>query len=291
MTALRGTPAVALTIAGSDSGAGAGLQADLKTFAALGVFGTTAVTAVTAQSTIAVKAVDTVPASLVELQVRTVTEDLRPTAAKTGMLATGETVKAVAALAEEGVLPALVVDPVLVASTGDPLSGPDVAEAYLRHLLPLAHVVTPNLSEAAILTGSPVGTLDQMREAAVRIGGLGPQWVVVKGGHLDEGAPGTVGRRAVDVVWDGATLSEMESPFVGTRNVHGTGCTFSAAVAAYMALGRPAGEAIASAKTYVHRSIAGGAAWRLGDGHGPLDHFGWSRQPVPPSSSARTSIG
>ncbi|MDA8391242.1 MAG: bifunctional hydroxymethylpyrimidine kinase/phosphomethylpyrimidine kinase [Actinomycetota bacterium] len=263
-----------MTIAGSDSGGGAGLQADLKTFAALGVFGTSAVTAVTAQSTVTVEALDTVAPSLVALQVRTVVDDMRPAAAKTGMLATGETVRVVAGLVADGVLPPLVVDPVLVASTGKALSGPDVVDAYVRHLLPVAHVVTPNLAEAAILVGHPVSTLDHMREAALEIAALGPTWVVVKGGHLAPAA-GTKGR-AVDVVWDGTRLSEIGTPFVDTTNVHGTGCTFSAAVAAFIASGKVTGEAIDSAKQYVHRSIAGAASWRLGAGHGPLDHFGWS---------------
>jgi hydroxymethylpyrimidine/phosphomethylpyrimidine kinase len=261
------TPPVAITIAGTDSGGGAGIAADLKTFAAHGVFGTFAVTAVTAQNTASVDAVRVMEPSLVEAQIRSVSSDLAPRGAKTGMLATPEIVALVTQMAAEGRLPPLVVDPVLVASSGDPLfEGSGTEEAY-RALAATATVLTPNMPEASLLVGRPVESVEQMEEAAREMRALGAGLVVVKGGHLRS-------RSALDVVFDGKAMSHLESPFVESRNVHGTGCSFAAAVAANIALGRDPMAAVLAAKRYVHRAILLAASWRLGRGHGPIDHFG-----------------
>jgi hydroxymethylpyrimidine/phosphomethylpyrimidine kinase len=289
---------VALVIAGSDSGSGAGLQADLKTMSALGVFATTAVTAVTAQNTAAVVGVHPIPEAMVEAQIRTVVEDLPVAAVKTGMLGTGGVVETVARLAAEGLLPQLVVDPVLVASTGRPLVDAEGVEAYRRALLPRALVVTPNLWEAALLadvgadvSGGPRSdgpgseSVAGMTELARRIHDLGPRWVLVKGGHLPGVESSTGGPRpdqVADVLFDGREVTVLTGPRVETSNTHGTGCSLSSAVAARLALGADVPEAVAAAKAFVHDALVGGAAWRLGRGHGPLDHFGWS---VPGSGS------
>ncbi len=260
------TPRVALSIAGSDSGGGAGIQADMRTFAALGVFGTMAVTCVTAQNTTEVRAVHVVPPGMVAEQVAAVLDDLPVAAAKTGMLGTEAMVKQVAALAER--LPVLVVDPVLVASSGAALTDGSTLGAYRTELFPLATVVTPNLLEAAALLEEDLRSLGDARRAARRLGELAPV-VVVKGGHLDDP------ERSVDVVWDGSDLWEIDRPRVRTRNTHGSGCSFSAAIAANLALGLGVRAALEQANSFVHAALAGGAGWHLGAGPGPLDHFGW----------------
>lgn len=267
------TPPVALTIAGSDSGGGAGVQADLKAFAALGVFGTSAVTALTAQNTRGVTGVHVVPAAFVVEQVEAVLADLPVAAVKTGMLATGEIVAAVAELAAAGRLPRLVVDPVMVASSGARLLEPDAERGYVTQLLPHAEVLTPNLLEAQVLLGDAITTLAEQRDAARALGELGPRTVVVKGGHPVR----DTGPDAVDIVWDGRALTELRAPRVAGRNDHGTGCTFAAATAAGLARGLGVPEALANAKALVARAVAGAAGWRLGAGHGPLDPLGWSR--------------
>ncbi len=269
------TPPVALTIAGSDSGGGAGVQADLKAFAALGVFGTSALTALTAQSTTGVSGVLPVPGEFVVAQVEAVLADLPVAAVKTGMLGTLEVVRAVAGLAER--LPQLVVDPVMVASSGDRLLAAEAERAYVELLLPVATVLTPNLLEAQALLGAAIGTLEEQRAAARELGALGPRVVVVKGGHATADSAG----EAVDVVWDGTSLWELRAPRLPTGNTHGTGCTFAAATAAGLARGLPVAEALARAKAYVGRALAGGATWRLGAGHGPLDHLLWSERGAP----------
>jgi len=268
------TPRVALTIAGSDSGGGAGVQADLKTFAALGVFGTSAITALTAQNTRGVSGVHAVPGAFVVAQVEAVLGDLDVRAVKTGMLGTAEVVVAVAGLAAAGRLPHLVVDPVMVASSGDRLLEPAAERAYVELLLPHAAVLTPNLQEAEVLLGTGIGSLAEQREAARALGALGPRVVVVKGGH----ATADTQDEAVDVVWDGSRLRELRAPRMATGNTHGTGCTFAAATAAGLAQGLGVGEAVDRAKAYVCRALAGGAGWRLGGGHGPLDHLLWSER-------------
>jgi len=264
------TPPVALTIAGSDSGAGAGLQADLKTFAALGVFGTSAVTAVTAQNTATVRAVTPLDPDEVVAQVDAVLDDFTVRAVKTGLLATPGTVAAVARLAGEDRLPNLVVDPVIVASTGRRLLDPAAEATYREALLPHAAVATPNRREAEVLVGGPCRGLDELADAAARIGALGAAAVVVTGGDADPGDGD-----AVDVVWGVDGLRELRAPRVASRHTHGSGCSFAAAVAAGLALGHPLRDALLGAKSFVHDAIESASCWQLGSGHGPLNHFRW----------------
>ena len=256
---------IALTIAGSDSGGGAGIQADLKTFAACGVYGTSVVTAVTAQNTLGVTAWEPVSTELVIAQIEAVGEDLPPAAVKTGMLATAAIVEAVAATIAELDLPNLVVDPVMIAKGGDRLVREDAVAAIRTELLKLAEVVTPNIPEAEVLTGSSIRTLDDMRAAARRIRALGPRVVVVKGGHLPAGDV------VIDVVCSSGAEFDLRGPRFDTRHTHGTGCTFAAAIAAYLALGQPVDEALRSARAYLEGAIR--HAPGLGAGHGPLNHF------------------
>src|SRR3954453_6231246 len=250
---------VALTIAGSDSGAGAGAQADLKTFAAHGVFGTTAIMAVTAQNTAQVTGIHAVPAEFVARQGEAVISDFDVRAVKTGMLATAEIVRVVAGRAARGDLPNLVVDPVMVASSGDRLLEEDAVEAYRELLFPVATVITPNLREAALLVGRPLESVTDMERAARELQRGGAEYVMVKGGHLP-------GQQAVDVVFDGDDFTLLEAPWVDTTNVHGTGCTLAAATAAQLALGASVPVALERAKRYVHGALAGAAAWKLGRG-------------------------
>jgi hydroxymethylpyrimidine/phosphomethylpyrimidine kinase len=274
------TPAVALTIAGSDSGGGAGIQADLVTFAALGVHGTSAVTALTAQNTRGVDAVHVPPVELLRSQIDAVLSDLPVAAVKTGMLATEPVIRAVAEYAAAGRLPNLVVDPVLVSSTGARLLDAGAERAYIEALFPHALVVTPNTREVAALLGRDVGSVDDAVAAARELGGYGPAWVVVKGGHLR--GDGT-GGDAVDVVVEAATgqVSELRRPRVDTANDHGTGCTFGAAVAASLARGAGVPAALAAAKDFVHAGLVASVGWRLGGGHGPVGKLGaWTGQPA-----------
>lgn len=263
------TPPAALSIAGSDSGGSAGIQADMRTFAALGVFGTTAITCVTAQNSVEVRTVLSLPAALVRQQVEAVLDDVPVAGAKTGLLPTEEIVREVAALVPR--LPPLVVDPVMVATSGARLTDEATIDACRQLLFPLAAVVTPNLKEAGVLLGEPLSTLADAREAARRLGELAPV-VVVKGGHLDDP---TV---SVDVVWDGGSCWEISRARVETKNTHGSGCTFSAAIAAGLAAGLDVAQAIERANEFVHTAIQGGAGWELGAGAGPLDHFGWKEE-------------
>ncbi|MDZ7675074.1 MAG: bifunctional hydroxymethylpyrimidine kinase/phosphomethylpyrimidine kinase [Acidimicrobiales bacterium] len=265
------TPRVALTVAGSDSAGGAGIQADLRTFAALGVHGASAIAAVTAQSTRAVAGVDLVPVDFVVRQIESVTDDLDVAAVKTGFLGEVGLVAALARLVDEGRLPAPVVDPVLVTSTGARMFDPALEAAYLEHLLPRTRVATPNRVEAGLLLGRPVNTVDDMATAAADLLDIGPEVVVVKGGDAaDEGD------RAVDVVASGTGVERLELPLVDTDNDHGSGCSFAAATAAGLALGHDPLDAVRAAKQFVHEALEGAAGWRLGAGHGPIDHFGWT---------------
>lgn len=257
-------PPIALTIAGSDSGGGAGIQADLKTFHAFGVFGTSAVTAITAQNTLGVSAVHPVPVSVVRAQLDAVATDLPPRAVKTGMLATAELVEAVGIAMRDLGLGNYVMDPVMVATSGDRLLDADAESALVRHLLPLAAVVTPNLHEVEILTGDPVHTVRQAAEAARRLVEMGAGAALVKGGHLE-------GDEAVDVLWDGSREHVWRRPRMETRSTHGTGCTLSAAITAGLARGRPLDEAVDRAVAYVARAIR--TAPGFGSGRGPLNHF------------------
>lgn len=266
-------PPVALTIAGSDSGGAAGIQADLRAFAALGVYGTTAVTAVTAQNTVGVQDVHVIPAEHVDAQIGSVVTDLRPSAVKTGMLATEATIAAVAARARRGDLANLVVDPVMVASTGHRLLDRQAERAYVERLFPHALVVTPNLREAAVLVGRELRTVEDMVSAARQLAETGARHVVVKGGHLG-------GSSAVDVIWTGTKATVLSVPRVETANVHGTGCTLSAAVAAHLALGNSPVEAIERAKAFLTKALRGAAAWTLGSGQGPVDTLAWAAEVV-----------
>lgn len=257
----------ALTIAGSDSGGGAGIQADLKTFAAHGVYGTSAVTAITAQNTVGVAAVFPLPIDLVEAQIDAIASDIGVDAAKTGMLATAETVERVAAAVQRLAIPFLVVDPVMIAKSGDRLLDESAVSAIRTSLLPRAYVVMPNRMEAEVLAGMSIDSLEDARTAARRIIDFGAAAVIVKGGHLPT-------EEVVDVLFDGEAFREFSGPRVVSRNTHGTGCTFAAAVAANLALGLALEEATDRAKRYVTGAIRQGIA--LGRGHGPLDHF-WQR--------------
>jgi len=257
----------ALTIAGSDSGGGAGIQADLKTFAALGVYGTSAITAVTAQNTLGVTAWEPVPTELVIAQIEAIAGDIPPAAVKTGMLATAAIVEAVSASIEGLELPNLVVDPVMIAKGGDRLLREDAVAALKTHLLKLAEVLTPNIPEAEALTGSRIATHDDMRAAARRIRALGPRVVVLKGGHLDSPDNDDL----VDVVCTPDTEFDLRGPRIATVHTHGTGCTFAAAIVAGLALGRGVEDAIREARSYLEGAIR--HAPGLGAGHGPLNHF------------------
>jgi hydroxymethylpyrimidine/phosphomethylpyrimidine kinase len=254
----------ALTIAGSDSCGGAGIQADLKTFAAHGVYGLTAITAVTAQNTLGVTASQALPADLVTAQIEAVAADPGINAVKTGMLATAAIVEAVAAAIEGLDLPRVVVDPVMFAKSGHRLLEADAMDALRAELLPRALVVTPNLAEAELLAGVRIRSLENAREAACRLLELGLNAVIVKGGHL-------AGPEAIDLLADGEGTMELTAARVETRSTHGTGCTFSAAIAANLALGLDLREAARRAKAYLTGAIR--HAPGIGKGHGPLAHF------------------
>jgi hydroxymethylpyrimidine/phosphomethylpyrimidine kinase len=260
------TPPVACTVAGSDPSAGAGLQADLKAFAACGVYGTSVVTAVTAQSTTGVGGVHPGPPGMVAEQIDAVASDLAPAAWKTGMLATEEILAAVVERLRHHRAANLVVDPLLRSTSGWPLLPASAVPALREGLLPLATVVTPNLDEAAALTGVAVEGLDDARRAVVALCGMGPRIAVVTGGHL-------AGEMVVDVVFDaeeGIRL-ELDYPRVPGTGTHGTGCTLSAAIAAFLARGTPPLDAVASARAYVQAALL--RAPGLGAGHGPLGHL------------------
>jgi hydroxymethylpyrimidine/phosphomethylpyrimidine kinase len=254
----------ALTIAGSDSGGGAGIQADLKTFAACGVYGTSAITAVTAQNTLGVTAWEPVSTELVIAQIEAVAGDIPPAAVKTGMLPTAAIVEAVSAAIEGLDLPNLVVDPVMVAKGGDRLLRDDAVAAMKTHLFRLAEVLTPNIPEAEALTGMRIASVDDMLAAARRIREMGPRVVIVKGGHA-------ASHESVDVVCLPHAEFELRGPRIATVHTHGTGCTFASAIAAYLALGRPLEEAIREARSYLEGAIR--HAPGLGAGQGPLNHF------------------
>jgi hydroxymethylpyrimidine/phosphomethylpyrimidine kinase len=262
------TPPVALTIAGTDSGGGAGIAADLRAFSALGTFGTLVVTAVTAQNTVGVQAVAVQSVEIVDAQIASVLADLPVAAVKSGMLANAEIVKVVTAWAERGALPHLVVDPVMVAASGGQLLDEGGQAAY-RDLLAQAALVTPNAPEAAVLLGGEVQCEEDLREAARALVALGARAALVKGGHL-------AGAQSVDVLCAAGEIVEFRAPRIDSVHTHGTGCTLSAAITAGLACGLPLGAAIERAKRYVTAAIAAGASWRLGAGAGPLDHEVWA---------------
>ena len=253
----------ALTIAGSDSGGGAGIQADLKTFSAFRVFGMSVLTAVTAQNSLGVQGVENLPPAFVAQQLRSVLDDFGTDAAKCGMLSTAGIIDAIADVLADHRIEKLVVDPVMVAKSGDPLLQADARTALADRILPLALVVTPNLPEAEVLAGMRVVEPEDMEEAARRIHVMGPRYVLVKGGHLKGDA--------TDLLWNGREFTRFTAARVDSANTHGTGCTFSAAIAAGLARGQALGDAIRSAKAYVTRAIREG--FKAGHGVGQLRHF------------------
>lgn len=253
--------AVALTIAGSDPSGGAGIQADLKTFHRFGVYGEAAITLITVQNTVRVDRVECLPPELVLEQIRAVTEDIPPAAAKTGALGNRGIVEAVAAAAAAFSFP-LVVDPVMVSKHGLPLVAKEARDAFVDRLIPRAFLVTPNLSEAAALAGLEVGDVEGMRKAARTIYEMGARAVLVKGGHL-AGA-------AIDVLYDGRAWREFSAPRIETRHTHGTGCTYSAAITACLAAGAALEDAVTRAKAFITEAIRTSPG--LGRGAGPVNH-------------------
>lgn len=253
----------ALTIAGSDSGGGAGIQADLKTFSALGVYGSSVITAITAQNTVGVTAVFEIPPPIVRAQLDAVMEDIGANAVKTGMLFSSGIIAEVAEGVRRHQIQKLVVDPVMVAKSGDRLLREDAVDALLDRLLPVTYVVTPNIPEAEVLSGRSIENETDMIEAAKMIYEHGASVIVVKGGHLEG--------EAVDIVFDGSSVERLTSPRVKTGNTHGTGCTFSSAIAARLASGYGPLDAIADAKDYLYGALVN--AYDVGAGHSPVHHF------------------
>jgi hydroxymethylpyrimidine/phosphomethylpyrimidine kinase len=259
----KGVMRKAMTIAGSDSGGGAGIQADLKTFAALGVYGTSAITALTAQNTLGVQGVFPVEPAFVGQQIDSIMGDIGADAAKTGMLFSEAIIRVVAERVRRWNIRNLVVDPVMVAKSGDRLLREDAIDALRNELLPLALVATPNLGEASVLAGFPVQDKPAMQEAARAIYALGVRWVVVKGGHLPDCAD--------DLLYDGEQFIWLPAARIETPHTHGTGCAFSAAIAAFLARGATVPEAVRQAKEYLSGALQ--AAVAIGAGHSPPHHF------------------
>ena len=273
-------PFTALTIAGSDSGGGAGIQADLKAFSALGVFGTSAITAVTAQNTRAVTAVQPLSPDLIAAQITAVLSDIGADAIKLGMLFSPEIIDVVANALEHYRGP-IVLDPVMMAKSGDRLLQDDAVVALVRDLFPMAILVTPNLPEAEALSGTTITGESSIREAALKIMELGASNVLIKGGHME-------GRTTTDTLFMSGSVSSVTSvssalrqatfpqPRIDTGNTHGTGCTYSSAIAAFLAKGESLESAVGLANQYLHEAIKAGASRQLGSGHGPVHHFhGW----------------
>lgn len=270
---------VALTIAGSDSGGGAGVQADIKTFSALGVFGASAITAITAQNTRGVSAIENLSPAIVSAQIDAVLSDLQVGAIKIGMVSQAPIIEAIGAALQRWDQRA-VLDPVMVATAGDRLLDPQAISALSSVLLPLASVVTPNLPEAALLAGEGVALNEtDMERQAEKILRLGAAAVLIKGGHA-------AGRESTDIFFDGRRMSRLSLPRIETTNDHGTGCTLSAAIAAYLARGEDLASAVALAKDYLHGALAAGARLKIGKGRGPVHHFhAWHAEEAYPRSS------
>ena len=260
------TPTV-LSIAGSDPSGGAGIQADLKTASALGAYGMAVITALTAQNTQTVAGVSEVPADFVALQIDTIFADITPDAVKTGMLANAEIIDVVAAKAAEHSFRNLVVDTVMVAKSGDRLLRQDAVQAMREKLVPLAHVLTPNLPEAEDLVGRKLRTDEDIREAARELAAMGARNVVIKGGHRE-------GDTVTDVLFDGKAFHDFSGPRIETTSTHGTGCTFASAIATFLARGESVRDAVGHAKEYLTEALR--RAYPIGGGHGPVHHF-WAQ--------------
>lgn len=255
---------IALTIAGSDSGGGAGIQADLKTFFALGIYGMSVLTSITAQNTLGVQGVHDLPPVFVGLQIDSVMQDIGADAVKTGMLSNAQIIKIVSQKIKKYQVKNLVIDPVMVAKGGDRLLREDAVKELKEDLIPLAMVVTPNLSEAEVLSELRIQDIEDMKEAARKIYKLGPKNVLIKGGHI-------LSEQAVDLLYDGKTFKEFKAERFKTKNTHGTGCTFSAAITAELAKRKSVEEAIDTAKRYITLAIKNSLS--IGHGHGPLNHL------------------
>jgi hydroxymethylpyrimidine/phosphomethylpyrimidine kinase len=254
----------ALTIAGSDSGGGAGIQADLKTFTAFGVYGMSVITAVTAQNTLGVQAVHPLPPAFVAQQLASVLSDIGVDHVKTGMLVSKEIVEIVCQVLDEFKIQKIVVDPVMKSGSGQLLLAEDAIESVKKLLLPLASIVTPNISEASVLSGQPITNLNDMKEAAKKIKDLGPEAVLITGGHLP-------GNQIYDIFYDGAKIDVRDTDRIPTKNTHGSGCTLSAAITAGLAKKQMMKEAVAVAQRYTTNAIR--SSFNLGQGAGPLNHF------------------
>ncbi|WP_419873991.1 bifunctional hydroxymethylpyrimidine kinase/phosphomethylpyrimidine kinase [Candidatus Pristimantibacillus sp. PTI5] len=257
----------ALTIAGSDSGGGAGIQADLKTFQELGAYGMSVITAVTAQNTLGVQGVYPMEAAAIRKQLDSIGEDLTPSALKTGMLFSSEIIEIVAAKIKHYGWQNLIIDPVMVAKGGSPLLQQEAVRTLIKHLLPLALVTTPNIPEAELLAKMPIRTLSDREEAAKILFQMGSRYVVIKGGHS------SASERLVDLLYDGKSFVYLESKRIDTRHTHGTGCTFSAAVTAEIAQGKTVPQAIRTAKAFIQAAIEHQLGF--GGGHGPTNHFAY----------------
>lgn len=253
----------ALTIAGSDSGGGAGIQADLKTFSALGVYGTSVITSITAQNTVRVTGIQNIDPSIIEKQIDAVLNDIGANAVKTGMLSTAEIIDVVSKSMFRFKIKKLIIDPVMIAKSGDRLLQDNAVHTLTHRLIPLAYMVTPNIPEAEVLTGKKINTPDDMEKACRTIMEMGCKSVIVKGGHLP--------KDALDVFFDGKKMYHLKGKRRRTKNTHGTGCTFSAAIAANLAKGLTALDAVILSKKYITEAIE--HAFSIGKGHGPVHHF------------------
>ncbi|WP_141506192.1 bifunctional hydroxymethylpyrimidine kinase/phosphomethylpyrimidine kinase [Paenibacillus luteus] len=260
----------ALTIAGSDSGGGAGIQADLKTFQELGAYGMSVITAVTAQNTHGVHGVYSMEAAAIQGQLDAIGEDLEPDALKTGMLFSAEIIEIVAAKIKQYQWRNLIIDPVMVAKGGSPLLQQEAIQSLVKHLLPLALVTTPNIPEAELLARMPIRNLQDREEAAKRLFQMGSRYIVIKGGHTKEN------EQLVDLIYDGQTFEYLESKRIITPHTHGTGCTFSAAATAEIAQGKPVRAAIQTAKAFIQAAIEDQLG--IGGGHGPTNHFAYQHR-------------
>jgi hydroxymethylpyrimidine/phosphomethylpyrimidine kinase len=267
MNNLLGKMKKVLSIAGSDSGGGAGIQADLKTFSARGVYGMSAITALTAQNTLGVQGIFQINPDFVGLQIDSIMSDIGADAWKTGMLLNSEIIRVVADRARKYKIDNLVIDPVMIAKGGDSLLKTEANDALVSELIPLAHIVTPNHHEAQIISGIVIKNLPDVREASLLIHEMGAKYVVIKGGHLSDK------NKAIDTLYDGKTFVEFHTSRIETKNTHGTGCTFASAIAAEIAKGNNTQKAVHIAKAYLTAAIQKANELHIGNGHGPTNHF------------------